>query len=128
MKTLLKVIGAMCFTVLSLVVSQLMLKKGMIVFNQMVIHPLTLKVIAKNIVLNKFVIIGIIVSGLSSLSWLYVLSKINLSIAYPFVSLAFPLVLVFSHYFFSDSIPVIRWVGIGVIVVGLILVAQEKFA
>lgn len=118
----------MCFTVLSLVVSQLMLKKGMIVFNQMVIHPLTLKVIAKNIVLNKFVIIGIIVSGLSSLSWLYVLSKINLSIAYPFVSLAFPLVLVFSHYFFSDSIPVIRWVGIGVIVVGLILVAQEKFA
>jgi drug/metabolite transporter (DMT)-like permease len=97
----------------------------MMVFNESLPHPASLLEMVKNLLLNKYIILGVLFSGLSSLSWLFVLSKTSLSVSYPFVSLAFPLVLVLSHYFFEDSIPTMRWVGIGIVVIGLIITVQE---
>jgi len=62
---------------------------------------------------------GFIVYGLSAICWLWVLSRAQLSFAYPILSLAFPIVVGLSAVFFSESISAMRWTGVGLIVVGV---------
>ncbi len=62
---------------------------------------------------------GFIVYGLSVICWLWVLSRAQLSFAYPILSLAFPIVVGLSAVFFSESISAMRWTGVGLIVVGV---------
>jgi len=65
-----------------------------------------------------------VVYGLSAVCWLWVLSRARLSIAYPLLSLTFPIVVGLSALLFSESISAMRWVGVGVIVTGVSLLAR----
>ena len=67
---------------------------------------------------------GLLIYGLSSISWLWVLARAQLSLAYPILSLTFPIVLGLSVLFFAEAIAPLRWVGVGVIVVGVSLLAR----
>ena len=60
----------------------------------------------------------------STLSHLYVLSKVELSFAYPFLSLAYVAVAVFAYFVFREDLNAWRIAGIGFICVGTILIAQ----
>ncbi len=62
---------------------------------------------------------GFIVYGLSAVCWLWVLSRAQLSFAYPILSLAFPIVVGLSALLFSESLSPMRWTGVGLIVVGV---------
>ncbi len=62
---------------------------------------------------------GFIVYGLSAVCWLWVLSRAQLSFAYPILSLAFPIVVGLSAVIFSEPISATRWTGVGLIVVGV---------
>ena len=53
--------------------------------------------------------------------WLYILSKVPISFAYPIQALAFPLVLLASMLVFKESISITRWVGVLVIVCGVMI-------
>jgi drug/metabolite transporter (DMT)-like permease len=68
--------------------------------------------------------LGFIVYGLSAVCWLWVLSRAQLSFAYPILSLTFPLVVGLSAFFFAESVTLLRWVGVGVIVLGVSLLAK----
>lgn len=68
--------------------------------------------------------IGFFFYGLSSLCWLWVLARVPLSLAYPFLALTFPIVVALSAYFFGESISLLHWAGVGVIVVGVSLLAR----
>lgn len=67
---------------------------------------------------------GLISYGLSAVCWLWVLSRIQLSLAYPILSLSFPIVVGLSAFFFSESISLMRWVGVVMMVVGVSLLAR----
>lgn len=69
---------------------------------------------------------GFIVYGLSAICWLWVLSRTHLSFAYPILALTFPIVAGLSVVFFSESITVVRWVGVVVIMVGVSLLARTE--
>jgi len=49
------------------------------------------------------------------------MTKLQLSFAYPFMSLAFVLVMVASGLFFQETITVPKVVGMGLVVLGLII-------
>jgi drug/metabolite transporter (DMT)-like permease len=66
-----------------------------------------------------------VIYGVSTACWLWVLSRARLSVAYPLLSLAFPIVVGFSALFFSESISAIRWVGVGIIVTGVSLLPRR---
>lgn len=68
--------------------------------------------------------IGLILYGLSSVVWLWVLSRAQLSYAYPILALSFPLVVGLSALIFGESISLVRWVGVGFIVLGVSLMAR----
>ncbi|MGH9428782.1 MAG: 4-amino-4-deoxy-L-arabinose-phospho-UDP flippase [Terriglobia bacterium] len=65
-----------------------------------------------------------IVYGVSAACWLWVLSRAQLSVAYPLLSLTFPIVVALSAILFSEAISTMRWAGVGVIVVGVSLLSR----
>ena len=68
--------------------------------------------------------IAFIIYGLSAICWLWVLSRAQLSFVYPILSLTFPIVVGLSALLFSESISAMRWAGVGVIVVGVSVLAR----
>lgn len=57
----------------------------------------------------------------SMLMWIFVLRKMELSIAYPMVSLGYIFVMLLSFYFLQESIGLTKLVGTGMIVAGVIV-------
>jgi len=55
--------------------------------------------------------------------WVTILSKVDLSVAVPVVSFSYIIIPLASIIFLGERIPVIRWLGIGVILIGVILVS-----
>lgn len=54
--------------------------------------------------------------------WLIVLSKFNLSFAYPFLALSFVMVPLLSSYIFGEHIPIMMWLGILVVFTGIVII------
>lgn len=74
---------------------------------------------------NGPVMLGTISYALSFLIWIKVLSKVELSYAYPMVSIGYILTMFFSYFLFKENISLIRIAGVGFIIIGVILVAKS---
>lgn len=75
--------------------------------------------------LNPYIITGTVLYGSAVFFWLYVLSKAELSFAYPFLALTYVLVILAAWLILGESIPILRWVGLLVICIGVFLVAKS---
>lgn len=63
--------------------------------------------------------------ALSILLWMAVLSKVEVSFAYPFLSIGYVVAAVVGYYFFGESLSVIRIVGIVIICIGVYLISRS---
>lgn len=68
--------------------------------------------------------IGILFYGLSALCWLHVLARTQLSYAYPILALTFPIIVALSSVLFAEPVSLVRWLGVGVIMIGVSLLAR----
>ena len=73
---------------------------------------------------SPMVLAGLILYGIGAISWIGVLSRMNLSYAYPFLALNFVLIALLSRFLLNEPIPTIRWIGMAIICVGIVLVSQ----
>lgn len=69
--------------------------------------------------LDPFVISSFVVTFLGIILWISALSKFELSIAYPFMSLSYILIALLSAVFFHESLPFIKLLGLLLIMVGV---------
>ena len=76
------------------------------------------------LLLNPWVISSFAAAFIASLTWMAALTKFSLSFAYPFMSLAFVLVMILSAIFFYEPITIAKAVGMGLIVAGIIIGSQ----
>jgi multidrug transporter EmrE-like cation transporter len=72
-----------------------------------------------HLLLNPWVISAFIAAFLASVSWMAAMTKFQLSHAYPFMSLAFVFVLIFSGLFFHEPITQPKIIGIVLVIIGL---------
>ena len=79
----------------------------------------------RTIVGSPHIVAGFIFYGLSSLIWLDVLSKLELSYAFPLVSLTYVFTLFVGGVFFGEAITWTRIAGVLVIISGVVLVARS---
>jgi multidrug transporter EmrE-like cation transporter len=70
--------------------------------------------------------VGLALFGISALFWLVVLSRVNLSLAYPVVGFSYIVVVATARFVFHEHVPVLRWVGVAVIAVGIALVGLSS--
>lgn len=70
--------------------------------------------------------IGLILFGISAVFWLVVLSRVDLSLAYPFVGLSYVVIVALARFMFHEQVPALRWVGVTVIAVGIALIGLSS--
>ena len=75
---------------------------------------------------NPTVIVGLVLYAFSTVLWLVGLSKLPLNAAYPFTALTFVFVMIASNLYLGEQIPVVRTIGIGLILGGLALCILVK--
>jgi drug/metabolite transporter (DMT)-like permease len=68
---------------------------------------------------------GFVTYGLSSIAWLWVLSRAQLSYAYPTLALTFPVVVGLSAVLFAESISMMRLLGVTMIIIGVATLARS---
>ena len=68
---------------------------------------------------------GLIIYGLSVAMWLWVLSKVDLSIAYPFVGISFIITMAFGAFILDENITPLRIAGTILIAGGCLLVGKS---
>lgn len=74
---------------------------------------------------SPLIMIGLFLYGVGALAWIAVLSRLDLSVAYPFLSLNFVLIALVSQLILGEAVPLMRWCGIGFICVGILVIAQS---
>jgi len=116
------------FTVFTNAAAQLMLKQGMLTLAPMAndgpMTAMSLVTMLLKVVFHPWVFFGLATFVISMASHLYVLSKVELSFAYPFLSLAYVAVAVAAWMLFSEDLNAWRIAGIGFICIGTVLIAQ----
>ena len=78
----------------------------------------------KQIATQMFVWAGIAIFAVSAVLWLFALSRANLSFAYPFAALGYVIIVVASILFLGEHVQPLTWVGVVLIVTGILVIAQ----
>lgn len=125
---LLPTVALICLSVLTSVAGQTTIKLGVSRPEGASLSPADPVALIAMILHSPLVMAGLILYGVGALSWIIVLSRLDLSLAYPFVALNFVLIAIVSRLVLSESIPSLRWVGIAVICIGILLVARSANA
>jgi drug/metabolite transporter (DMT)-like permease len=79
----------------------------------------------KAALVNPFIITGFVLYGVGAVLWLLVLARLELSVAYPFVSLGFIVTIALGALVLNEPLGVSRIAGAGCIVLGVFLIARS---
>ena len=74
--------------------------------------------------LNPWIISGFISAFVASLAWMAAMTRFDINYAYPFMSLAFVIVMGFSVLFLGETVSLAKVVGTLFVVVGLVVIAR----
>jgi multidrug transporter EmrE-like cation transporter len=105
--------------------SQMLLKHGMNTVGRFEFAGGSLLRMVPVIALNPFVITGLFVLVFSMGLHLMALSRVDLSYAYPFLSISYVLVLLAGHFLFGEAVNAARILGVTLICVGTFFVARS---
>jgi multidrug transporter EmrE-like cation transporter len=104
--------------------AQLFMRKGMLHIGKVSIASSFLKVLPQMIT-NIFLWLSLVCYGISIVTWMIVLSRVEVSFAYAFLSLGFVFVTIFGYFIFKEHITYIRIIGIVLICTGVIFVSKS---
>jgi multidrug transporter EmrE-like cation transporter len=104
--------------------AQIFMRFGMLKVGEVEIGASLIKAVPRMIT-SIFLWLSIVCYGISMVSWMVVLSKVEVSFAYAFLSLGFVLVTILGALFLREHISIQRIVGICVVCCGIILVARS---
>ncbi len=107
------------------VTGQLSLKHGMSKFGNFTLSLETLPPIFIKAATNPHVLIGLVCYGLGFMVWLIVLSKAEVSYAYPLISLGYVFTAILARALFGEAVSITRMAGIMVTCLGVFLIARS---
>ncbi len=73
---------------------------------------------------TPLVFFGLAFYALGAVFWLLVLSKLDLSLAYPMLALTYVLIPLAAQFVLGEQVPALRWFGIAIIFAGVAVVSQ----
>jgi drug/metabolite transporter (DMT)-like permease len=120
-----KFIPLILFTVLTNAAAQILLKNGMLRLGTFEFSATGIVSAVPQIVFNPFVLIGLFTFVVSMSSHLLVLSRVDISFAFPFLSLAYVVVALYSYFVFGETMNLYRISGIAVICLGTFLISRS---
>ena len=104
--------------------AQVVLRKAMLLLPPLSLaNPLRL---ALQLLSNPYLWAGLCCYALSIGLWLAVLSKVQVSLAYPMLSVGYIIAAVLGYVFLHESLSSHRMLGIGVICLGVLLISRTE--
>ncbi|HEL4807563.1 TPA: SMR family transporter [Stenotrophomonas maltophilia] len=76
------------------------------------------------VIFNPWVFAGLSCYAVSIVLWMYVLSKVQVSFAYPFLSVGYVIVVAAAYFWFREPVSIMKLAGVALICVGVVLVAK----
>ena len=113
------------FPITLAVSAQLSLKQGMLKVGFIGLNINTLPMLLLKALLSPFVLLGLSLFFISALSWLVVLSRVELSWAYPMVAMGYVVTVFLSWLLFKENVTLIRIIGCLIIALGVILISRS---
>lgn len=104
--------------------SQLIVKWRVIRAGQLPIDLTKKFLFLTSLLSDPWIITGILAAFFAGLSWMAAMTKLELSFAYPFISLSFVLVFVFSAVLFHEAVTTPKVVGMLLIITGIIVTGR----
>jgi multidrug transporter EmrE-like cation transporter len=117
-------VGLVLFAVALAAVGQVMLKHGMQVATSRASATRGSLVISA--ATSPWVLIGLVVFAVSAAAWLAALSRVPLSVAYPFNALGYLGILTASILILHERANLLTWAGSLLVVTGLIIVVLSR--
>jgi multidrug transporter EmrE-like cation transporter len=112
------------FAVSTAATGQLMLKHGMQLASARAAKPGGS--LAAAAATSPWIWLGLAVFGVSAIAWLAVLSRVPLSVAYPFNALGYLVILTASILILHERANLLTWLGSLLVVSGLIIVVLSR--
>ena len=113
------------FTVITNATAQMLLKHGMNSVGAFTLNGTSAVALVSRDLFNPFVFLGLSAFVVSTGSYLFVLSRVDVSAAYPLLSLAYVLTAIWAAMFLHESLSTTQIIGIGTILVGTFLVVWK---
>lgn len=104
--------------------AQLMLKAGMTQIGHFEFSMANVLPIGFKVAGNLPIVTGLTMYVMSVAVWLLVLSRVQVSFAYPMLSIGYVVNALAAYYFFGEPLTSLRMLGIFIIIAGVYLVAR----
>jgi multidrug transporter EmrE-like cation transporter len=105
--------------------AQLFIRKGMLMNGEVSVNLSSISGSLLPMLKNAYLWAGMFCYGISVFLWMIVLSKVEVSYAYPFLSIGYVVAAFIGYKFFGESLSAIRVAGIAVICVGVFLISRS---
>lgn len=79
----------------------------------------------RQVLFNYGIAIGVLMYFIPVLIWIFLLKKIELSFLQPMFALVYVITPIMASIFLKENVTIARWIGIGVIIIGVIIVARN---
>ena len=105
--------------------AQLLLKAGTNAIGHFTFSTENILPIGMKIASEPHILGGLACYGVSVVIWIMALSRVEVSIAYPMISIGYLVNAIAAWYLFGEAVTLMRMTGIGIIIVGVYIVARS---
>ena len=120
------IVALVLFSVTLGALGQLCMKQGMSEIGAVTLRLSEVLPILGRLLQGAFVPLGILLYAVSMISWLVVLSRVELSYAYPMISLGYVAVVLLSYLVLHEPLSAAKLVGVGVICIGVLILSRHS--
>ena len=104
--------------------AHIFLKKGMMVYAINTVKSGDIISLVWAVGTNPWVVGGMFLHVTALVVWLWALSKVDISFAYPFLALGYILVSAMAWFWLGEELSPIRILGMGIIIIGILVLAR----
>jgi len=116
--------GLVLFGVLLNAAAQLLLKAGTNAIGHFEFSAANVLPIGWKVATQPYIVGGLSCYVVSVAIWILALSRVEVSIAYPMLSIGYVVSAVAAYFLFGETLGSVRWLGIGFIVIGVWLISR----
>ncbi|WP_182186728.1 EamA family transporter [Pectinatus frisingensis] len=106
-------------------IAQLVLKKGMSIIGVVQVDIPSIITMIMKAATNVYIYLGLLCYVLSFVVWLMVLSRSEVSYAYPFLSIGYIIAAFVGYFYFGESMSLYKLSGIALICIGVFLLYRS---
>ncbi|MBU0904787.1 MAG: EamA family transporter [Firmicutes bacterium] len=79
------------------------------------------------VMISPYILSGLFLYGMATVLWLFILTKVPLSVAYPIQSIAYILAVFGAYFFFQEEITLWKIIGVFLIMAGVSFIGISEF-